>query len=272
MTPVSDEEIDADIARRRETDRSAASPRRRDLPGGQQSAAGTRGAAASPTSSISRSVAARNSARWPSNSRNRRRRRGRRRHRLGDADPDGDRDRSGVQKINPGEMSPPIRAAGGYYIVLVVDQQTGGQAEDDTRVSLVQIMFPLAANASPAAAESHRAGERHRQQAKSCGEMTHGLATSRRRRPRASSARCGSVTCPSSCARRCSACRWRNLAAAPAARRHRRPHGMRAPERRQRHADARGYGRHLTRERFDEPRPRYLRDLRRAAYRRYSRI
>jgi peptidyl-prolyl cis-trans isomerase SurA len=80
---------------------------------------------------------------------------------------------SAVQKLNPGEMSPPIRAAGGYYIVLVVDKQTGGQAEDDTRVSLVQIMFPLAANASPA--ERQKATEQASaigKQAKSCGEMT----------------------------------------------------------------------------------------------------
>ena len=78
-----------------------------------------------------------------------------------------------VQKLNAGEMSPPIRAAGGYYLILVVEKQTGGKAEDDTRVSLVQIMFPLAANASPAERQKVTAqAEAVSKQAKSCGEMT----------------------------------------------------------------------------------------------------
>src|SRR6266851_5167335 len=52
-----------------------------------------------------------------------------------------------VQKLNPGEVAPPVRAAGGYYLILVLEKQTGGgNAEEDTRVALVQIMFPLAAN------------------------------------------------------------------------------------------------------------------------------
>jgi peptidyl-prolyl cis-trans isomerase SurA len=78
-----------------------------------------------------------------------------------------------VEHLNPGELSAPIRAAGGYYLILVTDKQTGGQAEDDTRVSLVQIMFPLAANASPA--ERQKVTEQASaigKQAKSCGEMT----------------------------------------------------------------------------------------------------
>ncbi len=77
-----------------------------------------------------------------------------------------------VQHLNVGELSPPIRAAGGYYLVMVLEKQTGGKAEDDTRVGLFQIMFPLAANASPAERQKVTAqAESVGKQAKSCGEM-----------------------------------------------------------------------------------------------------
>jgi peptidyl-prolyl cis-trans isomerase SurA len=79
---------------------------------------------------------------------------------------------STVQKLNPGELAPPVRAAGGYYLILVTDKQTGGSSEEDTRVSLVQIMFPLAANAAPADRQKVTAqADSVSKQAKSCGEM-----------------------------------------------------------------------------------------------------
>ncbi len=77
-----------------------------------------------------------------------------------------------MQHLNVGELSPPIRAAGGYYLILMVEKQAGGKAEDDTRVALLQIMFPLAANAPPAEQQKVTAqAESVRKQARSCGEM-----------------------------------------------------------------------------------------------------
>jgi peptidyl-prolyl cis-trans isomerase SurA len=79
---------------------------------------------------------------------------------------------STVQKLNPGELAPPVRAAGGYYLILVTEKQSGGNAEDDTLVSLVQIVFPLAANATAADRQKAAAqAESISKQAKSCGEM-----------------------------------------------------------------------------------------------------
>ncbi|HEX3498725.1 MAG TPA: peptidylprolyl isomerase [Stellaceae bacterium] len=79
---------------------------------------------------------------------------------------------STVQKLNPGELAPPVRAAGGYYLILVTDKQTGGNSEEDTRVALVQIMFPLPANATPADRQKVTAqAESVSKEAKSCGEM-----------------------------------------------------------------------------------------------------
>jgi peptidyl-prolyl cis-trans isomerase SurA len=69
-------------------------------------------------------------------------------------------------------LAPPVRAAGGYYLILVTDKQTGGNSEEDTRVALVQIMFPLPANATPADRQKVTAqAESVSKEAKSCGEM-----------------------------------------------------------------------------------------------------
>jgi peptidyl-prolyl cis-trans isomerase SurA len=77
-----------------------------------------------------------------------------------------------VQKLNAGDLSPPIRAGGGYYLIWVMEKKTGGASDDDTRVALLQIMFPLAADASPAERQKAMAqAESVSKQAKSCGEM-----------------------------------------------------------------------------------------------------
>jgi len=58
-----------------------------------------------------------------------------------------------VAQLKPGELSAPIRAGGGYYLVLVVDRRTGtgGGSEQDTVYDIVQVVFPLPAQASDAA-------------------------------------------------------------------------------------------------------------------------
>ena len=49
-----------------------------------------------------------------------------------------------VAQMRPGELSPPIRAGAGYYLVLVLDRRSGRAAgPEDSLVHLVQIVFPL---------------------------------------------------------------------------------------------------------------------------------
>ncbi len=50
-----------------------------------------------------------------------------------------------VADMRPGELSPPIRAPGGYYLLLVLDRRsgTGAASEDDTVLHIVQVVFPL---------------------------------------------------------------------------------------------------------------------------------
>ena len=54
-----------------------------------------------------------------------------------------------VAQMRPGELSPPIRAGAGYYLVLVLDRRSGRSAgPEDSLVHLVQIVFPLPAQAT----------------------------------------------------------------------------------------------------------------------------
>src|SRR5437868_7528604 len=49
-----------------------------------------------------------------------------------------------VAQMRPGELSPPIRAGAGYYLLLVLDRRSGRSAgPEDSMVHLVQIVFPL---------------------------------------------------------------------------------------------------------------------------------
>jgi peptidyl-prolyl cis-trans isomerase SurA len=55
-----------------------------------------------------------------------------------------------VAQMRPGELSPPIRTAAGYYLLLVLDRRTGrsGGGEEETVLHLVQVVFPLPPQAS----------------------------------------------------------------------------------------------------------------------------
>jgi peptidyl-prolyl cis-trans isomerase SurA len=56
-----------------------------------------------------------------------------------------------ISKMKPGEMSYPIRSSAGYYILYLVDRRTPGQTStDDTQLSLVEVVLPVAPNAPPA--------------------------------------------------------------------------------------------------------------------------
>lgn len=78
-----------------------------------------------------------------------------------------------IAKMNPQEISYPIRTPAGYYILFLIERQTPGQSSiDDTKLSLVQVIFPLSPEATPP--EQQRVMAQAQQvadTAKSCGEM-----------------------------------------------------------------------------------------------------
>jgi peptidyl-prolyl cis-trans isomerase SurA len=57
-----------------------------------------------------------------------------------------------VTPMRPGELSPPIRTAAGYYLLLVLDRRTGrlGAGAEETMLHLVQVVFPLPPQATEA--------------------------------------------------------------------------------------------------------------------------
>jgi peptidyl-prolyl cis-trans isomerase SurA len=61
-----------------------------------------------------------------------------------------------VTTLRPGELSPPIRTSGGYYLLLVLDRRTGGAgaAAQDPVFDIVQVVFPFPAQANEAAKRS----------------------------------------------------------------------------------------------------------------------
>jgi peptidyl-prolyl cis-trans isomerase SurA len=79
-----------------------------------------------------------------------------------------------VAGMRPGELSPPIRVPGGYYLLLVLDRRgVGGAApEEYTLLHIVQVVFPLPLQASEQARRAALAqAENVRSQAKSCDDM-----------------------------------------------------------------------------------------------------
>lgn len=81
-----------------------------------------------------------------------------------------------VQRMRPGQISPPIRAGGGFYILYVIDRRVAGQAPapvpTEGSVQLVQVLFQLAPNASAQERERvERAAHTVAQEAQSCDDM-----------------------------------------------------------------------------------------------------
>ncbi len=57
-----------------------------------------------------------------------------------------------VSTLRSGELSAPIRTGGGYYLLLVVDRRTGNSGSEQSAVfDIVQVVFPVAAQAGDAA-------------------------------------------------------------------------------------------------------------------------
>jgi peptidyl-prolyl cis-trans isomerase SurA len=79
-----------------------------------------------------------------------------------------------VAQLRPGELSPPVRTAAGYYLLLVLDRRTGrsGPSEEETVLHLVQVVFPLPPQASEAMRRAALAEAANtRTSAKNCEEM-----------------------------------------------------------------------------------------------------
>jgi peptidyl-prolyl cis-trans isomerase SurA len=78
-----------------------------------------------------------------------------------------------IAKMNPGQISYPIRTPAGYYILLLIDRRTPGQSSvNDTQLGLVEVVFPLAPGAPPQEQQRVTAQAQHvADTAKSCGEM-----------------------------------------------------------------------------------------------------
>ena len=58
-----------------------------------------------------------------------------------------------VDRMQPQSMEGPVRLSDGYYILVLIDRRSGGNA-NDTRYSLTQAVFPLPATATEADAEA----------------------------------------------------------------------------------------------------------------------
>jgi peptidyl-prolyl cis-trans isomerase SurA len=78
-----------------------------------------------------------------------------------------------IAKMNPGEMSYPIRTPAGYYILYLLARQTPGKTSpDDTQLGLVEVVFPVPPNASPQEQQHALALAQHvTDTAKSCEDM-----------------------------------------------------------------------------------------------------
>jgi peptidyl-prolyl cis-trans isomerase SurA len=75
-----------------------------------------------------------------------------------------------VAQLKPGDLSAPIRTGGGYYLILVVDRRTGsGAGEQGPVYDIVQVVFPMPAQASEAVRRAAMAeAEAVRAEAKDC--------------------------------------------------------------------------------------------------------
>jgi len=78
-----------------------------------------------------------------------------------------------VDQMRPGELSPPIRTPGGYYLMLVLDRRgSSATGPEDTRLHIVQVVFRLPPQASDAARQAAFAeAESAREAAKTCDDM-----------------------------------------------------------------------------------------------------
>jgi peptidyl-prolyl cis-trans isomerase SurA len=78
-----------------------------------------------------------------------------------------------ISKMNPGQMSYPIRTSAGYYILYLMDRRTLGAVDpNQVTLSLDEVVFPVPPDASPDDRQrAETAAQQVSNEAKSCGEM-----------------------------------------------------------------------------------------------------
>jgi peptidyl-prolyl cis-trans isomerase SurA len=78
-----------------------------------------------------------------------------------------------VGQMRPGELSPPLRTGAGFYLLLVLDRRSGRSGgSEDNLLHLVQIVFPLPAQAAEADRRAATAeAQNARATAKDCEQM-----------------------------------------------------------------------------------------------------
>jgi len=78
-----------------------------------------------------------------------------------------------LSKMNPGQMSYPLRTPGGYYILYMIDRRILGQVNpEDVHLDLTQVVFPLPSTAGTAQEQRVMAeAQQVSDAAKSCGEL-----------------------------------------------------------------------------------------------------
>jgi peptidyl-prolyl cis-trans isomerase SurA len=78
-----------------------------------------------------------------------------------------------IAKMNPGEISYPIKTTAGYYILYLLERRTPGQSNaEDTQLALVDVVFPVTPNASPQEQQRAMAQAQHvTDTVKSCDDM-----------------------------------------------------------------------------------------------------
>jgi peptidyl-prolyl cis-trans isomerase SurA len=78
-----------------------------------------------------------------------------------------------IAKMNPGEISYPLRTSAGYYILFLIERRTPGEnSVDDTQLSMVEVVLPLTPQSPPQEQQKVFAqAQQISSTAKSCGEM-----------------------------------------------------------------------------------------------------
>lgn len=78
-----------------------------------------------------------------------------------------------IEAMQPGQLSPPIRTGGGFYLVYLADRRTlGSNTPADAIVTLARLAFPLQQNATEAEKQRTLAeAQKVSESVKSCGEL-----------------------------------------------------------------------------------------------------
>ncbi|HYC12983.1 MAG TPA: peptidylprolyl isomerase, partial [Stellaceae bacterium] len=78
-----------------------------------------------------------------------------------------------IETMQPGQLSPPIRGTGGFYLIYLADRRTlGSSTPADAIITLARLAIPVARTASDAEKQqAFAAAKKASETAKSCGEL-----------------------------------------------------------------------------------------------------